>query len=332
MTPVAGHEITPIMTRPAEPSRWLHRYAVVTAVATFFLVIAGGLVTSTGSGLAVPDWPLSYGMLFPPMVGGIFYEHGHRMVAGLVGLMTVGLALWLWRRERRSWLRWLGLLAVVAVLTQAALGGITVLWFLPTPVSVGHAGLAMAFFSLMASLALLTSPGWRRPVSRSHADGILPLPRLALLTAVATFTQILVGAAVRHTGSGLACPDFPLCEGALVPTGAGTDVALQLAHRAGALLVAGLVSWLAWRVWTTHAERRELRLLSGLAVGLVILQMFLGALSVWQELHVVTTTAHVAGGALLLATTVLACLQAYRRFVPRRTPAETPVTEGEALA
>lgn len=320
------------MNRPAQPGRWLHRYAVTTAVATFFLVVAGGLVTSTGSGLAVPDWPLSYGMLFPPMVGGIFYEHGHRMIAGTVGLMTLGLALWLWRSERRAWLRWVGVVAVVAVLTQAVLGGITVLWLLPTPVSVSHAGLAMAYFSLMASLALLTSPGWRRPVSRVRLHGHLPLPRLAVLTAAVTYVQILLGATVRHAGAGLACPDFPLCRGALVPAGAGTGVALQLAHRAGALVVAGLVLGLAWRVWTRHRDCADLRLLSGLAVALVALQVVLGAYSVWQELHVVTTTTHVAGGALLLVTTVLASLQAHRRFVVAPASAETTVAGGEALA
>src|SRR5262245_28644535 len=138
----------------------LHRFALLTAASTFALIIAGGLVTSTGSGLAVPDWPLSYGQLFPPMVGGIFYEHGHRMVACTVGILTVLLAVWLQLREPRVWVRRLGLAAVAAIVFQAVLGGITVLFLLPPPVSVAHACLAQAFFCLTVTLAIVTSRTW----------------------------------------------------------------------------------------------------------------------------------------------------------------------------
>lgn len=300
--------------RPATTSLWLFRYAVLTATATFFLVIAGGLVTSTGSGLAVPDWPLSYGMFFPPMVGGIFYEHGHRMVAGLVGLLTFALAIALGIGERRRWVRWLGVAAVVAVLSQAALGGITVLFLLPTSVSVGHAGLAMAFFSLVTVIALVTSPGWSRPRERTALPGILPLPRLALLTCAATYVQILLGATVRHTGSGLACPDFPLCNGYLLPPLSSLGVGLHLAHRVGAVLVVALVLTVLWRVRNHHREARELQRPALVALVLVVAQAILGALTVWQQLAVATTTAHVAGGALLLVTLVVLTARAYRRY------------------
>ena len=124
---------------------WLHRFAVATAGATLLLIVAGALVTSNEAGLAVPDWPLSYGTWMPPMVGGIFYEHGHRMIGASVGLLTIILALWLWRAERRSWLRRLGFIGVAAVVLQGVLGGITVLYLLPWPVSVGHASLAQLF-------------------------------------------------------------------------------------------------------------------------------------------------------------------------------------------
>src|SRR5687767_5859274 len=132
--------------RPEARSRALHRYAIVTAVATLLLIVAGGLVTSTESGLSVPDWPLSYGRLMPPMVGGVFYEHGHRMVATAVGLLTVVLAVWLARREPRPWVRRLGWLALAAVVAQGLLGGLTVIYLLPTAISVAHACLAQAFF------------------------------------------------------------------------------------------------------------------------------------------------------------------------------------------
>jgi heme A synthase len=125
---------------------WLHRFAVLTAGSTFLLIVAGGLVTSTGSGLAVPDWPLSYGTLFPPMVGGILYEHTHRVVAAFVGLLTAVLAAWLWKCEPRRWVRNLGFVSLAAVVLQGILGGLTVLYRLPTPISVIHACLAQTFF------------------------------------------------------------------------------------------------------------------------------------------------------------------------------------------
>src|SRR6266852_9613599 len=135
----------------------LHRFAIFTAVCTFCLVIAGGLVTSTQSGLAVPDWPLSYGQLMPPMVGGIFYEHGHRMVAATVGFLTVIQAIWLQRRARKRSLRILGWTAVGAVIAQGVLGGLTVLLLLPPAVSIAHAGLAEIFLCLNVSIAFFAS-------------------------------------------------------------------------------------------------------------------------------------------------------------------------------
>src|SRR5207237_5113122 len=110
---------------------WLHRYAVLWSFCTLFLVVAGGLVTSNDAGLSVPDWPLSYGKLMPPMEGGIFYEHGHRMIASMVGLFTIVSTVWLWKTESRKWLRWLGVFALLAVITQGVLGGLTVLMLLP---------------------------------------------------------------------------------------------------------------------------------------------------------------------------------------------------------
>ncbi|MGH9658302.1 MAG: COX15/CtaA family protein, partial [Bryobacteraceae bacterium] len=142
---------------------WLHRYAVLLAGATLFLVVAGALVTSHEAGLSVPDWPLSYGRLMPEMTGGIFYEHGHRMVATAVGVLTIGLAIWLARADDRRWMRRLGWIALAAVIAQGALGGMTVIFMLPKPVSISHACLAQLFFSTTVCLALFTSEGWRRP-------------------------------------------------------------------------------------------------------------------------------------------------------------------------
>src|SRR5512146_401104 len=187
----------------------LKAYSLVLAVCTFLLVIAGGLVTSTDSGLSVPDWPLSYGKLMPPMVGGIFYEHGHRMIATAVGFLTVVLVILFFRKEERSWMRKLSLVALLAVITQGVLGGLTVLLLLPTWISVSHATLAQSFFSLTIIIALVTSPFWR-----NHEPRELPAIRRTRTLAVATtgvvLLQLVLGALMRHTQSGLAIPDFPL--------------------------------------------------------------------------------------------------------------------------
>jgi cytochrome c oxidase assembly protein subunit 15 len=323
--------------------RWLHRYALLTAAATFVLVIAGGLVTSTGSGLAVPDWPLSYGTLFPPMIGGIFYEHGHRMVAGVVGIMTMALAMWLGAREPRRWVRRLGGAAVLAVLVQAGLGGLTVIFLLPTAVSVAHAGLAMAFFVLVGALALVTSPSWRRaelgpPAAASRPsssagrlDGGANLAALAAAATAAVYAQILIGATVRHTGSGLACPDFPLCNGAIVPSIDSLGIGLHLLHRAGAVVVAVMVFWVWRRVTIRHGQEPELVVTATVALALVGVQLLLGALTVWNALAVEPTTAHVAGGALLLVTMSTLTLRAYHRYPAGAATA--PLAAGrEALA
>src|SRR4051812_28495774 len=141
---------------------WLHRYTLVVAICTLFLVVAGGLVTSNDAGLSVPDWPLSYGKLMPKMEGGIFFEHGHRMVATTVGLLTIILAVWLWKSESRCWMRRLGWAALAAVIAQGLLGGMTVIFMLPKPVSISHACLAQLFFSTTVLIALFTSRSWQR--------------------------------------------------------------------------------------------------------------------------------------------------------------------------
>src|SRR5688572_30186887 len=227
----------------------LHRFALFTACSTAFLIFVGGLVTSTESGLSVPDWPLSYGMLMPPMVGGIFYEHGHRMVASFVGFLTVILALWMWRKEDRAWMRWLGLIAFLMVLTQGILGGITVLYLLPTAVSMTHACLAQTFFCMTVALALFTSPGWKHglPAVRERHQGVR-LPVLCTLTTAAVYIQLLLGALMRHTDSGLSIPDFPLAFGRIVPVFTSPNVAIHFAHRVGAVMVSVMILWTFLRI------------------------------------------------------------------------------------
>src|SRR5437870_276485 len=211
---------------------WLRNYTKFVAAATLFLIFAGAMVTSTASGLAVPDWPLSYGRLMPPMVGGIFYEHGHRMIAATVGFLTVIQAIWLQARARKKYLRVLGWSAVGAVIAQGLLGGLTVLFLLPPAISIAHAGLAEIFLCLNVSIAFFASQ-WFAQI-RAMDRGDAPIAGTTALV-LPVYAQILVGALMRHLGAGLAIPTFPM---PLIPPSASLAVMVNFAHRIGAVLVA----------------------------------------------------------------------------------------------
>jgi heme a synthase len=308
----------------------LHRFAVFVAIATVVLIYVGGLVTSTDSGLAVPDWPLSYGQVFPRMVGGVFYEHGHRMVAASVGFLTVILAIWTWLRERRKWVRRVGLLALVAVICQGLLGGITVLFLLPTAVSVGHAGLAQIFLCLTVSLAVFTSRGWRQRQPRLDDSGTPRLRALTVLTTAVIYGQILLGALVRHTGSGLAIPDFPLAFGRLVPEVFTRQILIQYIHRIGALVVTVCVVWAVSAVLRRYRSEPWLVRPAILLASALALQIFLGAETVWSGKAVIPATLHVAVGATTLAASVILTLRTYRVLYP--SALARPVTLADAGA
>jgi len=287
----------------ANTSPWLHRYAVLTAAATFCLLIAGALVTSHDAGLAVPDWPLSYGQLMPPMVGNIFWEHGHRMVATFVGLLTIGLAVWLARREPRRWVRRLGWAALGAVVLQGVLGGLTVLFLLPRPVSIAHASIAQLFFCFTVTLALVTGSGWLEERPRRAQSSSPSLRRLAALATAAVYVQLILGAAFRHQATGI------------------------IPHLLGAAVVTLMVFWAWRRVRREHADEPALRRPTNFAVGLLLVQLLLGGGAYWarvatasapqpQLVMVALTVAHVAVGALVLASCLALTLQAYRRLAP----------------
>ena len=304
---------------------FLHLFALLVAAATAVLIFAGGLVTSTGSGLSVPDWPTTYGWFmftFPleKMVGGIRYEHTHRLIASGVGFLIVVLAAWLRASEPRAWVRRLGYIALAAVITQGILGGITVLWFLPDPVSIAHAGLAQLVFCLTVTIALATSRGWKRAYgSAPHGD--TTLQRIAAITTAATFVQILVGATMRHTGAGLAIPDFPLAFGSLIPSVWTGAIAIHYAHRVGAVIVAALILAVAGHVTYWHRRRGELRRPALLLVVLVLCQLTLGALTVLSGKQYVINSLHVVTGAMVLGTSLVLTLRAYRpRFAADPVP------------
>lgn len=289
----------------------LHRFAVAVAAATVALIVAGGLVTSTESGLSVPDWPTTYGwnmFTFPvsKWVGGIRFEHSHRLIASTVGFLTVLLAVWLARREPRPWVRRLGYLALATVVAQGVLGGLTVLLLLPTGISVAHACLAQTFFCLAVTLAVVTSPRWRD----APPEGRNPVSRAAAVTVGLIFLQLLVGAVMRHTKAGLAIPDFPLAFGRLVPPISSFAVAIHFAHRLMAVAVAAAVGVCLARALSSG--RPGLRRTSVALAGLVLLQIALGALTVLSKKDVLLTTAHVATGALVLGTALVMALASRR--------------------
>ena len=274
-----------------------HYFAVLTAASTFLLIIAGALVTGNEAGLSVPDWPLSYGSLTPPWVGNIRYEHGHRVVAAFVGLLTIALAVWVWKKETRRLVRKLGWVTLGVVVVQGLLGGITVLWYLPAPVSILHACLAQTFFCLVVSLAWLSSSAWAR--EDQDCSRYIQFGGLAVWTTGAIYLQLLLGAIFRHTQSGI------------------------ILHLIGALLVTGLAAWLIARIYRSQQVPTGLmRAATSLGI-LILIQIFLGLASwmlrlatanaVQPEFPVVAvTTAHVAVGALILANGLILALQSCR--------------------
>ena len=316
-------------------NRPLHLFASLTAAATLVLIFIGGLVTSTQSGLSVPDWPNTYGRFmfaFPlaDMVGGILFEHTHRMIASIVGLLTVALAIWLWRSDTRAWVVRLGFIAVAAVIVQGVLGGLTVLFLLPTPISVTHAALAQTFFLIVLSLAYITS---REYVSSAEPAVQTERARLArnwTLAAVGfIYLQLLLGAIMRHTGAGLAFTDFPQMGGALWPSFSAESVnrvnwehwqaglseatsgqmVLHFLHRIMALGVTAAIIGMVVAIRREGAIGADLNWMGLVAVTLLAVQIALGAVTVLTLKQPVITTAHVANGAALLGWCALIFLR-----------------------
>ncbi len=305
-------------TPPSSYRAGLHRLALLTAAATFLVLLAGASVTSTGSGLSVPDWPLSYGKLFPRMTGGIFFEHGHRMVAGTVLLLVGALAVWSWRARVDRTRRVLATSALALVLIQAVLGGLTVLLLLPPRISIAHAVLAMLVFSAVVTLALLTSRGWLLAGGRAAGEwaGGRVVAWAGVVATSLVFLQILAGAVMRHTGAGLACPDFPKCHGEWIPPLSVFPLAIHFAHRAGGVLTALAVWGLALLTWRRAGTPSRLRSLSLTSSILVLAQFALGVAAVLSRLAPLVTVLHHAGGALLLAVVLSQTLWAFRRGAP----------------
>jgi cytochrome c oxidase assembly protein subunit 15 len=284
-----------------------HRFTVLAAACVFLLIVAGALVTSNDAGLSVPDWPTSFGSLYriPPLVGGVKFEHGHRMLAEFIGLLTIGVAVWTQKVDQRRWMRVLGWSALGIVIAQGVLGGLTVLFYLPPAISTAHATLAQTFFCIMVSIAFFTSKSWvEAPAAVVLPDTRPRLTTLSMLTVAAVWLQLIMGAAFRHSGIRL------------------------LPHIVGACLVFCMVNWLAITTLKRHRATSQLATPATVLLTLLFVQITLGLASyitrvLWSQAAavplasmVISTVAHVACGALLLATSVILAIQIHRHALP----------------
>ena len=282
--------------------------ALTTTMAVYLLLILGGVVSGTGSGLACPDWPLCHGMLIPPLEGPILIEWTHRLVAMLVSLLVVATAITAWTKERhRAPIAQLAGIALLLVLSQALLGGLTVIFKLSTAIAVAHLALGMALFAVMVWLSAETVRNVASLQVNQLRHAHLPTCKLAnysLWTTLAMYAQVVLGAWVRHSGAALACPDVPLCQGQLLPSTEST-VLIHLAHRLMALIVAVLVIWLAVRALRSPAVSSHIVTHAITALGLVGLQIGLGVFTVLSRVSVHVATTHLAVGAALLGVLVV---------------------------
>ena len=303
-------------------NRGHHRLAVILACWTFLLIIAGALVTSNDAGLSVPDWPTSFGSWYkiPKLVGGVKFEHTHRMIAQGAGLLTIIFTVWTWRVEKRRWLRVLAFAALGTVIAQGVLGGLTVLFFLPPPVSSAHAALAQTFFCIAVAMALFTNRKWVEEQPRVEFDQRRPrLFTLTLLSIFVLYVQLILGALFRHHGLSW----WP--------------------HVLNAIVVSVVLAWTAVRALTAYPQIEAVRRPAILMLSLVIAQLCLGFTafltriawgqnSVQPELPmVVATVTHVAVGALLLATTVSLAIQVWRH-VPVALEQRLPQAQRDTAA
>lgn len=294
-----------------------HRFVLFAACCTFLLLIAGALVTSNDAGLSVPDWPTSFGSLYriPPLKGGVLFEHGHRMVAQFIGLLTIVVAVWTQRVERRSWMKLMGWAALGTVIAQGILGGLTVYFQLPPAISTAHATLGQTFFCIIVSMALFTSRGWVEDSHDTLADEhSSSLATRANIAVACVWLQLILGAAFRHSGL------------KLVP------------HLIGACVVTFMLLWTALPVLKRHSRIPELRKPAIAVVSLLGLQLVLGLASyftrvVWSQSApepemplVISTVSHVAVGALVLASTLILAIQA-NRFLALKTTVRTPADD-----
>jgi len=303
-------------------SKGLHRFTIFVTGATLFLIVAGALVTSHDAGLATNDWPLSNGQVFPDMVGNLFWEHGHRMIATSVGFLVIILNIWLWRSEKRAWVRRLGLVALAAVITQGLLGGLTVKLWLPIVVSATHATLAQLFLCIMVSLSVFTSPDWGEARETVDDQGSPSLRHLGIAAAASVLVQLVIGAILRHSAT----------WDQYLPT------SLLLTHLGGALVVVLVLGMTIIAALRRYSGESYLTRPAKIAATLLIIQLSLGLAAYLTRLAspnspqprnpmVGITVAHVACGALVFAATIVLTLRSFRVLKGESEGFRVPETE-----
>ncbi|WP_018291291.1 heme A synthase [Verrucomicrobium sp. 3C] len=328
-------------TQRLSPSKALHWFTGVLVVATLVLIGVGALVTSTESGMSVPDWPTSFGysmfsLPFARWAGGVLYEHSHRLTASAVGFLTIALAGWIWLRERRSWLRWAAAAALLLVILQGVVGGLRVVW-VADRLGILHAALAQGFLALVAIIWLATSARLWFPADGSFSGRTAALalpswiPGAFLSLCLLLYLQLLVAAAMRHAHAWLSIPDFPTAYGHLWPHITEADLAqinaqraarsiaptslfqiyLQLIHRGLALLILLFALVLASGL-SGKDKLVSLRRMTVWFLALTAVQIVLGAFVIWSGKSVAPTSLHVLLGAGLFLLAVLSTGIAYR--------------------
>lgn len=317
--------------RVTPETRWRYRFSIVVVIVCVALISWGGLVTSIDAGLAVPDWPSSFGSYDPLATGfedpanpssrwwhhlPILAEHGHRLLGALVGLLIVVLALWTWRVDPRRWMRQLGFAALGLVILQGILGGLRVIW-VSLDLAVVHALTAQLFFSMLVAMTLFTSRGW---LGAASVPPVRPetkrLRGLSIATVAALYVQIILGALLRHPG-------------------AGVHLGFAIVHITGAFVVLGLVLATCSRVRQDFSTNRLLNRAGWIMLGAVVVQLMLGffaftvllfetRLAQRSATQVALNSAHLVVGALLLASAVCLMLLSMRRPAPVETASASP--------
>ena len=310
---------------------WLRRFSKLTVFSTLFLIFAGALVKSHEVGLSVPDWPTTYGkqmFAFPlsDMVGGIFYEHGHRIIATIVGFFTMIQAIWLGFSHHPNWLKKLGFFALAMVIIQGLFGGITVLFFLPPLVSIIHGILAQTFFIMTIIIAYSMSQERENRVDNGMVQAIR---KGALLMGGLVYIQLILGALMRHTASGLAIPDFPTMGGMWIPTFSSEmmaninyilfdldldsvskgQVIIHFIHRLGAVIVTGTIGYFYAKYGQTIKANQKSKAVFISIIVIVIIQFSLGVLTVLSSRSPYIASFHVVTGAALLGLCTLLLLK-----------------------
>jgi len=287
---------------------WLSRFAKFVVLFTLALIFVGSMVTTLGAGMSVPDWPTTFGynmFAFPisRWTGPFFWEHVHRVVASLLGMLTVILTVWVWFADQRRWLRVLVITALLAVIIQGLMGGFRVTEdnrFL----AIVHGCLAQAFLCQMVWIALALSPKWHPLAENGVSPGRLrSWKRWAWGLTAVIFIQLILGATMRHLDAGLAIPTFPLMpDGSLLPSVHTREIHLNFTHRVWAIVVTAVVIILAWKIFRPGGGRADRRIANPALWLLVLvgLQIYFGISVILLARAPIPTSLHVINGALIL--------------------------------